>query len=97
MKNRKRLALLVSVIFVIVTFFSLFYVTKEQNHHCADRDCPICACIHQAEQALKTLGDGFAEAVVFLAVLIMAIGLIAGDFPNLVWKSLITQKVRMNN
>ncbi len=97
MKNRKKLALFISVIFVLVTFFSLFYVTKEQNHHCVDRDCPICACMHQAEQALKTLGDGFAEAVVSLAVLIMAISLIAGDFSNLVWKSLITQKVRMNH
>ena len=97
MKNRKKLALFISVIFVVVTFFSLFYVTKEQNHHFVDRDCPICACMHQAEQALKTLGDGFAEAVVSLAVLIIAISLIAGDFSNLVWKSLITQKVRMNN
>ena len=97
MKNRTKLALLISVIFVVVTFFSLFYVTKEQNHRCVDRDCPICACMHQAEQALKTLGDGAAEAVVSLAVFVMAIGLIARGFTNLVCKSLITQKVQMNH
>ncbi len=97
MKNRKKLALLVSVVFVVVTFFSLFYVTKEQNHHCVDQDCPICACMHQAEQALKTLEDGFAELVVSLTILIMAVGLIAGEFTTLLKNSLITQKVRMNN
>ena len=95
--KKKSMAAVICIFLIFVTFASLFYVAREEDHNCTGKDCPICACMHQAEQALKTLGDGFAEAVVSLAVLIMAISLIAGDFSNLVWKSLITQKVQMNN
>ena len=35
---------------------------KEENHNCTGEDCPVCACIHQAEQNLKNLGTGFAVA-----------------------------------
>lgn len=42
--------------------YFFFYIAKEENHNCTGEDCPVCACIHQAEQNLKNLGTGLAVA-----------------------------------
>ena len=53
-EKRKHLAAWFSIIFIFVTLASLFYIVKEENHKCTGEDCPVCACVHQAEQTLKT-------------------------------------------
>ena len=54
-EKRKHLAAWFSIIFIFVTLASLFYIVKEENHKCTGEDCPVCACMHQAEQTLKRL------------------------------------------
>ena len=63
MKQRRSvlsLAVVFAVIFVVL--ISSFFVAAETNHDCTGEDCPVCACIHQAEQNLKNLGTGLAVA-----------------------------------
>ena len=57
-RTRKRSAMILCVMFILVTWFSLFYVAKEENHICTGEDCPICACVRQVEQTIKNLGTG---------------------------------------
>lgn len=96
-RKQRLLAGFTCAVFVIVAFFSLLFIAKEAHHDCAGEDCPVCACIHQAEQTLKQIGTGSAETV----------GAFAPQFPLVVAflcfplfvpvGSLISQKVRMNN
>lgn len=53
-EEKRVFSMAVCILFLFVTFASLFYIVKEENHHCTGEDCPICANIHQAEQTLKT-------------------------------------------
>lgn len=57
-RTRKRSAMILCVMFILVTWFSLFYVAKEENHICTGEDCPICACVRQVEQTIKNLELG---------------------------------------
>ena len=49
-KKKRVFSMAVCILFLFVTFASLFYIVKEENHHCTGEDCPICANIQQAEQ-----------------------------------------------
>ena len=55
MKRQKKAAILICMAFLFVMLTSFFYIAKEENHNCTGEDCPVCACIHQAEQNLKKL------------------------------------------
>ena len=71
---------------IFVTFASLFYVAREEDHNCTGKDCPICACVHQAKQVLRNLGTTpavgfFVSPVIFIVLSI----------------SLVHQKVRLND
>ncbi len=60
-KAQRILAGFTCAAFVIVAFFSLIVIAKEAHHDCTGEDCPVCACIHQAEQTLKQIGTGSSE------------------------------------
>lgn len=96
-KKRKYLAAWISIIFIFVTFASLFYIAKEENHKCTGEDCPICACVHQAEQTLKNLSTGMIVTFATLVVLEGFIRQASVCCLKLVPPSLVSQKVRMND
>ena len=96
-EKRKHLAAWFSIIFIFVTLASLFYIVKEENHHCTGEDCPICANIHQAEQTLKNIGNGAITIVTVNPVCILFALLIVGQFLLVSDTSLVSQKVRLNN
>ena len=54
--KKKSMAAVICIFLIFVTFASLFYVAREENHNCTGKDCPICACVHQAKQVLRNLG-----------------------------------------
>lgn len=96
-EKRKHLAVWISVIFIFVTLISLFYIVKEENHKCTGEDCPVCACVHQAEQTLKNLSTGMI--VVFHPLVILEAGALVAVvcFLKLIPRSLVSQKVRLND
>ena len=55
---KKTASFVICILLVFITAASLFYIIKEENHNCTGEDCPVCACIHQAEQTLRNLGTG---------------------------------------
>ena len=46
-KRQKKTALIMCILFIVVTFACLFYIEKELNHECNGEDCPVCACIYK--------------------------------------------------
>lgn len=96
-KNQKAVSIAVCILLVFVTFASLFYIAKEERHDCTGEDCPICSCIHQAEQLLKNIGtDTSAIANVNLLPLFVTL-LFTCQFLLFCSTSLVSKKVRLND
>ncbi len=97
MKNQRKISFAISVLLIVITLASLFYIVKEENHYCTGDECPVCACIRQAEQTLRNLETGtavnaaahmlFKCTVMLLSVVYLFVGCV----------SLVSQKVRMND
>lgn len=99
MNNSKRryISMLTGILFLFITVASLFFIAKEETHECTGQDCPICACIHQAEHILNHLGSDMS-AVVFMAVIpVFSTLLLFKLFLVVFDRSLVGKKVRLNN
>ena len=96
-KRKRVFSAAVCILFLFVTFASLLYIAKEENHHCTGEDCPICVNIHQAEQILKNLGNGVIMIVIANSMPIWFVLLAVGQFLLIFDTSLISQKVRLND
>ena len=84
--KKKSMAAVICIFLIFVTFASLFYVAREEDHNCTGKDCPICVYVHQAKQVLRNLGTTpavgfFVSPVIFIVLSI----------------SLVHQKVRLND
>lgn len=96
-KTKKFFSVAVCTLMLFVTFASLFYIVKEENHHCTGEDCPICANIHQAEQTLRNIGNGTIMIAAINPMPILFVLLITGQFLLVSDTSLVSQKVRLND
>ena len=96
-KKKRVFSMAVCLLFIFVTFASLFYIVKEENHNCTGEDCPICANIHQAEQTLKNIGNGTITIAIVNPVCGFFTLLIIGQFLLASSTSLVSQKVRLND
>lgn len=98
--NSRKMRLLSGIactMLVTVMLVSLFYIVKEEDHQCTGEDCPVCVCIHQAEQTLRNLGTGLAAAVCVPLTVTGGIPVVSGYRPAVRGSSLVAQKVRMND
>ena len=93
---KKRLIILICVIFIIITLFSMFFIHKEHNHECKGKDCPICECIRLTKQTLKWLGFKVNEYSLIILNIFPLI--IKFYFTTLIisFLSLVNQKIRLN-
>ena len=89
--------MILCVIFIVVTWFSLFYIEKEENHICTGEDCPICACVHQVEQTIRNLGTGADPLGGIFTVVMCFLAVHTWNFCQIPATSLIRQKVRLND
>lgn len=96
-KKQKTLAALICTAFMLVAFFSIFFIVEEARHDCTGENCPICACIHQAEKTLKQVGAGAVGAAGFHPVFEMLALALVCTFLLVPCTSLISQKVRLND
>ena len=96
MKKRK-IAAMLCIVVVFVMFSSLFYIEKEIHHDCTGHDCPICACIQQAEQNIRnirTLGSAVTFSVI---VPVLYCCILPVFYIFVLCISLISTKVRLND
>ena len=96
-KTKRAFSVAVCILFLFVTFASLFYIVKEENHHCTGEDCPICANIHQVEQTLRNVGNGMITIETINPMPMLFALLIVGQFLLVSDTSLVSQKVRLND
>ena len=77
-------------------YFS-YFVAREEDHNCTGKDCPICACVHQAKQVLRNLGTTPAVGFFVSLVIFIAETVILPGFWIILSISLVHQKVRLND
>lgn len=54
----KKIAAFLAAAAAGVLVLSVAYVVREANHDCIGDDCPVCICIEQCLNNLRTLGTG---------------------------------------
>ncbi len=96
-RKKRIFSVVICIAFLFVTFASLFYIAKEENHNCIGEDCPICAGIQQAEQVLRTVGNTSDGISCITPILILFATLLAAQSLFISSTSLVSQKVRLNN
>ena len=80
-----------------VMLFSAFFIAAEADHDCTGEDCPICAIIYQCEHTLRNVGNAAASQSVVLLIAISFLLLTSICETGAAQKTLISQKVRMDN
>ena len=89
---------LLSVLLIIFTVSTLFYMADEMHHECSGEDCHICQVIQISVQSLNLLT--FALATVFIALNFKNV---KNHNDSIIVKSvfkpntLISQKIRLND
>ncbi|MBQ9278161.1 MAG: hypothetical protein IJ224_05955 [Lachnospiraceae bacterium] len=85
------------ILFIVSIFLSLTYISKEAGHHCEGENCPICETLLICENHINQLG-GFITILLTAYIFITVINSNKTAIEKLfVYKTLITQGVRMNN
>ena len=95
-RKEKSMAAVICIFLIFVTLASLF-VAREEDHNCTGKDCPICACVHQAKQVLRNLGTTPAVGFFVSPVIFIAETVILPGFWIILSISLVHQKVRLND
>lgn len=96
-KRRKIVSSAICIVFLFVTFAAFFYIAKVEKHHCTGEKCDVCACVHQAEQVIKNSGTGMAALVWVNPTILSIAGLFTGFVLCILYTSLVSCKVRMDN
>lgn len=57
-KNSRKIAGITCFLIAFVLIFSFIFIAERAEHDCTGTDCPICACLQQAQQIIHQLGTG---------------------------------------
>ncbi len=96
-KRKHHLALLICLYFILVSLFSLAYITVEADHDCTGEHCPVCVYIHTAEQTLRQLGQGITVTIIMMPDFVVVLAMLIPMLPILLCATLVSQRIRMNN
>ena len=97
-RNRRRLALLVSGILVLVLLLSAAFVLVERHHSCTGAHCEICAAVIHTIAFLKAESGVFLTIATTLTLLFSAFAASAGLHPaNLPKTSPVSLKVKLSD
>lgn len=96
-KNRRTRTFLVCVVFLLVTFFSLFFLVEEIKHSCIGESCPVCACLHRLIHSLEELGTGIAGIAFWLFVTLPMVLIVVAASVFMPVTSLVSKKVRLDD
>lgn len=96
-ENKKITAFIFAVFFIIMSMTSLFYIQKEINHDCTGNDCPICICIHEAQQIIRNTAVIPSSYVFNILGTMLSVCIIGICFLYVIFMSLVSKKVRMDN
>lgn len=96
-KSKKIIAYIITFMIISFLLFSSLFIIKNVNHDCVGDDCPICHFIHDIEHVLKNLDSGKAVWSFSLFKILFYFNLITFISYSVLKRTLILEKVRLNN
>ena len=87
----------VCALLLVLTLMSAYYVASESAHECHEEDCPVCAALEVCEAVLSRMGSALpliGIATIAYMTYIRAAGFESVNRPE---RSLVEEKIRMNN
>lgn len=96
-KSKKIIACVVTLMILSLLLFSSILIIKNIDHDCLGDDCPICHFIHDIEHVLKNLDNGKAVWSSSLFKILFYFNLITFISYSVLKRTLILEKVRLNN
>lgn len=93
----KVLAGIVGIMVALAFVFSLFFIAVEADHECEGEDCHICRTLEACEGLLRQSGSAVSSNAC-MAATVWIVCLLAVPVVNSVQdKTLVTDKVKMND
>jgi hypothetical protein len=87
-----------AVAITLVLLLSIAFLVKEASHECTGAGCPICAMMEQCSNTIRLLGTGAMMGALVTFPCLDSIRSQRNNNPVfLVYASLVTQNVRMND
>ncbi|MCR5834625.1 MAG: hypothetical protein K6G55_08270 [Selenomonadaceae bacterium] len=94
---RTKSAATLAAIFASIFIVSVAYIIAESNHNCVGDGCPVCTCITQCLDNLRTLGTSTDSSVENFFAENFAVLVVYFHVCLVVPITLANQKVRMDN
>ncbi len=86
-----------SIVMIALVLFSVVFIAEEIGHDCSGEDCPICESLEQCRKAVRCVGEIFTS-IILATLFMVAMTLVITEFRSVLLKrTLVSQKVRMND
>ncbi len=82
---------------VLVMLFSSFFIAVHADHDCTGEDCPICACIQQCQNTIRTIGSGVMAVASVVLPLSIVLFFISSGVLSFQHDTPVSTKVRLND
>lgn len=96
-KNKRVTAGIMSILMLAGVLLSIFFMAAETEHECTGEDCHICEALELCCNTVKRLGEGTVAPITFTVLMTFAAILLFSAETEYVRKTLVSQKVRLND
>ena len=96
-KARRIAAGIMGLMMLLIVLFSAFYIAAEADHDCEGEHCSVCACIQQCKNVLRGIGGCAAPQLSFIAPALFAFLFAAVFAAEITQKTLVAERIRLNN
>lgn len=96
-KHQKNIRIFISVLLLSVLILSAAYIFLEANHHCTEKNCPICHEIEVCGHILSSVGSAPLSASIYCFSAISFFIVIFAYFYYAVSVTLISLKVKLSD
>lgn len=93
----KKIAILLAILVTFVMMYFMLYTATHEIHECTGVDCPICHELQIAEGITKQMSAALIVAVAAFFFMIICRSADINIFHPIQGRTLITDKVRMDN
>lgn len=93
----KFIAITLAAVVTLIISYCMNYETVHTIHHCTGEDCPICHQLHIADGIVKQLQKAVIPAAAILFILFIMHIIISSYAAGTLPRSLVSDKVRLDN
>ncbi len=94
---RKSIAVIIGAILLLGVIFSNIYIASEYVHDCTGEECPICHTISECEAFISRVSSCLAIFAVTILTIICLLGIVLVFGKEVLCKTPVSMKVRLNN